>query len=114
VEIAVKLPPIAVPEPVMVAPVTPVAPVEPVKPVTPPTPPAPLVPTANPKVYEILEALRITGIRASETDPKVIMNERVYRLNDIVDRGTQLRLIRVDTTALVFADASGFEYRKSF
>ncbi|WP_415663400.1 hypothetical protein, partial [Rariglobus hedericola] len=85
----------------------------PVVPVTPPRPIA-LVPTANPKVYQFLETLRISGIRVSDTDPKVIMNDRVFRLNDLVDRPTQLRLIRVDTASLTFADATGYEYQKNF
>jgi len=64
-------------------------------------------------VYEFLEKLRVSGVRASPTDPKVIMNDRVYRLNDIVDKATQLRLIRVDNFTLTFSDPSGFEYRKT-
>jgi hypothetical protein len=60
-----------------------------------------------------LESLRISGIRVSPTDPKVIMNDRVFRLNDLVDRPTQLRLIRIDSSTLTFVDASGFEYQKS-
>jgi len=81
---------------------------EPVKPAI------PRVPTANPLVYEFLEKLRVAGIRASPTDPKVIMNDRVFRLNDIVDRITQLRLVRIDNDTLTFVDGSGFEYKKSF
>lgn len=65
-------------------------------------------------MYEFLEKLRVSGIRASDTDPKVIMNDRVYRLNDIVDRTTQLRLTRIEASTLTFVDASGFEYRKNF
>ncbi len=76
--------------------------------------PPPSTPTANSRVYEFLEKLRVSGIRASDTDPKVIMNDRVYRLNDIVDRLTQLRLTRIEASTLTFVDASGFEYRKSF
>ncbi len=125
----VAVQPVAPPPPVAVVPEpeTPPAPVEvaitlpplplPVAPIpTPPEPPpaAPLVPTPNPKVHEFLEVLRITGIRTSDTDPKVIMNDRVFRLNDIVDRGTQLRLLKIDSSYLLFVDANGFEYRKSF
>lgn len=90
--------PTPAPAPVVVAPVT----------------PGPRVPTANPQVYEFLEKLRIAGIRVSPTDPKVIMNDRVFRLNDIVDRATQLRLQRINADNLIFVDASGFEYKKSF
>jgi hypothetical protein len=75
-------------------------------------PPAPREPVANPAVYEFLEKLRVAGVRASSTDPKVIMNDRVFRLNDIVDKPLQLRLIRVDNIALTFSDPSGFEYKK--
>jgi hypothetical protein len=73
----------------------------------------PANPDGNPLVHEFLEKLRVTGIRASDTDPKVIMNDRIYRLNEIVDRATQLRLTRVETSALTFIDATGFEYRKN-
>lgn len=79
-----------------------------------PAKPIPRVPTANPLVYEFLEKLRVAGIRASATDPKVIMNDRVFRLNDIVDRITQLRLVHIDNDTLTFVDGSGFEYKKSF
>ncbi|MFA6962060.1 MAG: hypothetical protein WC205_14995 [Opitutaceae bacterium] len=108
--VSVKLPPIVTPSP------TP--PVE-VAPVIPPTPtPPPVtevkVPVANPKVYEFLEALRVSGIRVSATDPKVIMNDRVFRLNDVVDKPTHLRLTRVDASSLTFTDDKGFEYQKSF
>jgi hypothetical protein len=58
--------------------------------------------------------LRVAGIRVSPTDPKVIMNDRVFRLNDLVDRTTQLRLVKVEASTLTFVDASGFEYRKNF
>lgn len=93
--------PAPVPAPAVVHP-------EPVKPAI------PRVPTANPLVYEFLEKLRVAGIRASPTDPKVIMNDRVFRLNDIVDRITQLRLVHIDNDTLTFVDGSGFEYKKSF
>lgn len=93
--------PLPAPAPVVVAPAEPVN-------------AGPRVPTANPQVYEFLEKLRIAGIRVSPTDPKVIMNDRVFRLNDIVDRVTQLRLHRIDADTLIFIDASGFEYKKSF
>ena len=72
------------------------------------------VPVANPRVHEFLETLRISGIRVSDTDPKVIMNDRVFRLNDLVDRATQLRLTKVEPSTLTFVDATGFEYRKNF
>ncbi len=80
----------------------------------PPKPPAAKpAPAANPRVHQLLDTLRVSGIRLSDTDPKAIVNDRLYRLNDIVDHGTQLRLFRVESSALIFIDAGGFEYRKS-
>lgn len=113
--ITVKLPPVTIPppepppQPVVVIPPEPSPPVAP-----PPTVPVMRAPVANPRVYQFLETLRVAGIRVSDTDPKVIMNDRVFRLNDLVDRTLQLRLIRVNSSSLTFADASGFEYEKSF
>lgn len=80
---------------------------------TPPPPPEPQ-PVENPRVYEFLDTLRVAGIRASATDPKVLMNERVFRLNDIVDRSLGLRITGISPDGLTFTDETGFEYRKNF
>ncbi|MBW8782758.1 MAG: hypothetical protein JF609_05420 [Verrucomicrobia bacterium] len=74
----------------------------------------PAVPVANPKAEAFLETLHVTGVRMSETDPKVIMNDRIFRLHDVVDRATGLRLIQVEPSSLSFTDASGYVYTKSF
>jgi hypothetical protein len=120
---AVQLPPIVVPAPSPSAPgpeasVVNAAPAVQLPPTVPGSPPSvpgpPSAPVASSRVHEFLEKLRVSGIRASDTDPKVIMNDRVYRLNDIVDRPTQLRLTRIEASTLVFVDASGLEYRKNF
>jgi hypothetical protein len=134
----IRRPMVAVNPPVVVPPPAPVAPVLPPKPdvsLTLPESPAeriaaaaaasakaeavkapakPTGPVANPQVYEFLDALRITGIRVSDTDPKVIMNDRVFRLNDLVDRATGLRLTVVEPSTLTFVDRTGYEYRKNF
>ena len=112
--ITVKFPSITLPPPEPTPEVVAPPPLPTPKP--PVTPPAQVIvsnPTGNPRVYQFLETLRVSGIRASETDPKVIMNDRVFRLNDLVDRNTQLRLIRVNASTLTFADGNGFEYQKS-
>lgn len=82
------------------------APVEP--------PAAPPAPEPNPRVYDFLDTLRVAGIRASATDPKVLMNDRVYRLNDIVDRSLGLRITAIAPTGLEFTDEAGFVYEKNF
>lgn len=68
----------------------------------------------NSRSSAIVDALRISGIRASATDPKVLMNERVYRLNDVVDHTIGLRLKEINSTNLVFIDETGATYVRNF
>jgi len=69
---------------------------------------------ANNAVLSYLERARVTGIRVSATDPKVLMNNRVYRLNEIVDRDLQLRIVAIAPRELQFEDPIGHVYRKTF
>lgn len=68
----------------------------------------------DPRVYAFIDTLRITGIRASATDPKVLMNDRLFRLNDIVDRGSGLRITKIAPSSLTFVDNTGAVYTKNF
>ncbi len=65
-------------------------------------------------VLAYLESARVTGVRASSTDPKVLMNNRVYRLYDTVDQVLQLRVTKITPRELEFTDARGYVYKKSF
>ena len=79
-----------------------------------PVPSPPVPPKPNPQIYALLDALHVTGIRTSDTDPKVLMNDRVFKLNDVVDRPTGLRITRITADRLTFTDSAGFEYVKTF
>ncbi|WP_221033006.1 hypothetical protein [Actomonas aquatica] len=68
----------------------------------------------NEAVLRYLERSRVTGVRVSATDPKVLMNDRVYRLEDVVDRDLQLRVIAITDRELQFRDPQGFVYTKRF
>jgi hypothetical protein len=54
------------------------------------------------------------GIRSSGTDSKVLMNDRVYRVNDYVDRILGVKLVSVSRDTLTFTDANGVTYVKNF
>ena len=69
---------------------------------------------ADERVYTFIDNLQVMGVRSSGTDSKVLMNDRVYRVNDIVDRTLALRLIQVAPDRLVFEDANGITYTKTF
>lgn len=82
------------------------APANPEEPAAPPKP--------NEQIHKFVEALHVTGIRSSGTESKVLMNDRVYRVNDIVDRTLGVRLTQVSPDSLTFTDANGATYVKYF
>ena len=45
---------------------------------------------------------------------RALMNDRVYRVNEIVERNFGLRLTKVEANSLTFTDASGVVYVKNF
>lgn len=81
--------------------------------------PVPAAPTLGPgsfdqQVAAFVEAIRVTGIRSSGNESRVLMNERVYRVNDIVERSLGVKLIKVAADTLTFVDANGVTYEKHF
>ena len=73
-----------------------------------------IAPSPDVRAQQFVDALRVTGIRASGNDSKVLMNDRVFRVNDIVDRNLGLKLIMVAPDSLLFADPTGATYTKIF
>lgn len=76
----------------------------------------PVAPARQPELHIQLfvDAIRVMGIRSSGGESKVLMNDRVYRVNDIVDRVLVLKLVKVEPEMLTFTDANGMVYTKSF
>ena len=68
----------------------------------------------DPRILAFIDTVRITGIRASGADSKVLMNDRVFRVNDMVDRTLGLRLTAVEANALIFEDERGVVYTRNF
>lgn len=79
-------------------------------------PPPTTAPVSKPdeRVQQFVDTIRVTGIRSSGSDSRVLMNDRVYRVNDIVDRSLELRLTKVASDSLTFTDANGVTYVKYF
>ncbi len=115
--------PAAVATPVAPAPVvpTPTAPVAakpaPVKPDPLPATPSPaaVTPAVTPdqQVLVFLDNLRIMGVRFSGLDSKVLIGDRVYRVNDVIERNFGLKLVEVQPDRLFFVDARGVTYAKN-
>ena len=66
------------------------------------------------RIVVFVEALKVAGIRSSGNESRVLMNERVYRVNDVIDRGLGVKLVGVAANALIFADPNGATYQKQF
>lgn len=83
---------------------------QPVQVLVPPKPVAKL----EPRAIEFIEALKVAGIRASATDPKVLMNDRVYRPGSVVNAEMGLKLAEITANSLTFEDDHGGRYTRTF
>jgi len=66
------------------------------------------------RIQAIVDGWRVAGIRSSSTGSRVLLNERVYKLNDVVDRTNGLRLTKIASDQLTFTTAEGVDYVKTF
>lgn len=88
-------------------------------PVETPTPAAAEKPAGPPakidsKGINYIEGLHVAGIRASGNDSKVLMNDRVYRVGDIVEHDLDLKLVGITASSLTFEDDNGARYTRNF
>lgn len=83
---------------------------------TPSPAPAAAAPAAPPRPDEKITAfvgtLRVAGVRALGEDSRVLINDRVYRVNDVIDRALGVRLVKVEAGSLHFVDGRGVAYVK--
>jgi hypothetical protein len=68
----------------------------------------------NPAAQRFVDRARVTGVRKTAGGTKVIINDRVYRLNDLIDRTLGLRLTEAEGDHLVFTDEYGHRYLRNF
>lgn len=99
------------PIPPVVAPATPPDPA-PVA-VTPPPDAAPTIKLGT-RVQSFIDRLRVTSIRISDTGNKAILNDRLFRVNDLVEPTLGLRLTAIEPSVLTFTDENGATYLRHF
>lgn len=75
---------------------------------------APVTARSDPRIQIFVDSVRVAGIRFSGSESKVLMNDRVYRVNDVIDRSLNIRLQQVAPDYLTFVDANGVTYVKNF
>lgn len=68
--------------------------------------------TEDPRILAFLDSAHIGGIRASLDDARLLMNNRVFRAGDMVDRPLKLRLTKIEPGKLTFTDERGTIYLK--
>jgi hypothetical protein len=71
-------------------------------------------PKLEPRAIQFIENIKVAGIRASATDAKVLMNDRVYRIGSIVEAELGLKLVEINTNSLTFEDDRGGRYTRTF
>ncbi len=115
---ATPVPVAAKPEPVPVAaspkPTIQARPAPVAKPRPTPAPSAPRATTQNPILVEYIEKMEIQGIRLSGTNSKVLMDNKVFRLNSIINRDLKLRVISISKERIIFIDDAGIRYTKYY
>jgi len=85
-----------------------------------PEPPKPAAPAAaaarklDPRAINFINSIRVAGIRAAATDSKVLMNDRVYRIGDIVEAEMGLKLTGITPSSLTFEDENGARFTRNF
>ena len=71
-------------------------------------------PKASTRMIGLIDHYKVGGIRVSGAESKVLMNDKVYRVNDIVDHELGIRLAAIEPKALTFEDARGAVYTRYF
>jgi hypothetical protein len=66
----------------------------------------------DPRILAYLDNARVSGIRVAADDAKLLMNSKVYRTGDTVDRELGLKLVTIRPTELIFEDKRGTRYLK--
>jgi hypothetical protein len=71
-------------------------------------------PTHEAQVQAFLSTARLSGVRGVEAKARVLMNEKIYALDDLVEPTLGLRISAVRPGLLVFTDRQGRTYEKTY
>jgi hypothetical protein len=105
-------PPVAAPAPAPAAQPAPALAAAPAPAAATPTPFQITLQLEDPRILAFLDNARINGIRIAADDAKLLMNNKVFRAGDIVDRELGLKLTIIRSGELVFEDKRGTQYHK--
>ncbi len=69
-------------------------------------------PTYDFKIQNLIDELQVLGYRSAGVNSRLLMNGRVFKLNDIIDNERGIRFIGSDGESIVFEAPSGYRYYK--
>jgi len=64
------------------------------------------------KIQNLIDEFQVLGYRSAGANSRLLMNGRVFKLNDIVDNERGLRFIGSNGESIVFETPSGYRYYK--
>ncbi len=73
---------------------------------------APAEPEYDFKIQNLIDELQVLGYRSAGVNSRLLMNGRVFKIDDIIDNERGIRFIGSDGESLVFEAPSGYRYRK--
>jgi hypothetical protein len=80
-----------------------------------PAPKAPDTSQSHMDEYQaIVDGFHISGVRTAGAESKALVDGHIYKLNDIVDKKSGLRLVKVDVDHLTFTDRDGNTFVRTF
>ena len=74
----------------------------------------PTAPEPNPAVIAYVDRLEVQGIKLAGAGSKVLFNNRVFRINSIVNYELNIRVSGIKKNEIVFTDHVGISYTKYF
>jgi amino acid permease len=66
------------------------------------------------EMQAIVDGFHISGVRTAGSESKALVDGHIYKLNDIVDKKSGLRLVKVDVDHLTFTDRDGNTFVRTF
>jgi len=72
----------------------------------------PAEPAYDFKIQNLIDEMQVLGYRSAGINSRLLMNGRVFKIDDIIDNERGIRFIGSDGESLVFEAPSGYRYRK--
>jgi amino acid permease len=66
------------------------------------------------EMQALVDGFHISGVRTAGAESKALVDGHIYKLNDIVDKKSGLRLVKVDVDHLTFTDRDGNTFVRTF